>query len=98
MTQLTPTLYAVEVPDEAKNFTVIQSHSYFHSPRIEHSVGGVDILIKDSVLQWKILGTVTPDAIDFDCDFIGTKDAFLALMYSKGCDLTKKYVIIKSKI
>ena len=88
MTQLTPTLYAVEVPYEAKNFTVIQSHS----------VGGVDILIKDSVLQWKILGTVTPDAIDFDCDFIGTKDAFLALMYSKGCDLTKKYVIIKSKI
>lgn len=43
----------VDVPDEAKNFTVIQSHSYFHSPRVEHSMGGFDF---PKYGNWQLLG------------------------------------------
>lgn len=32
-----------EVPEGAKNFTVIESHSYFPSPRVEHSIGGENL-------------------------------------------------------
>lgn len=46
MTQLKPfdDLYAVPILKGAKNVTLIQSHSYFYSPRLEHSIGGVDLL------------------------------------------------------
>lgn len=43
----------VEVPEDAKNFTIIESHSYFKSPRVEHSVGGVNLPTDG---QWKIIG------------------------------------------
>lgn len=33
----------VQIPEGAKNFTIIESHRYFKSPRIEHSIGGVDL-------------------------------------------------------
>lgn len=39
-------------PDDATNFTVIESHSYFHSPRLEHSIGGIDL----PPGQWQLLG------------------------------------------
>lgn len=44
----------VEVPKDAKNFTLINSHSYFNSPRVEHSVGGFDL--KGKIEDYKILG------------------------------------------
>lgn len=47
MTTLTPreglTILAVNVSHDIKNPTVIESHSYFHSPRLEHSIGGIDL-------------------------------------------------------
>jgi len=43
LTSLLPKIFAVEIPEGAKNFTIIESHDYFPSPRIEHSVGGVDL-------------------------------------------------------
>jgi hypothetical protein len=45
----------IDVPDEAKNFTVINSHSYFESPRIEHSLGGINLM--GNVSDYKIIGT-----------------------------------------
>lgn len=45
-------ILAVVVPNNAKNFTVIESHSYFHSPRVEHSIGGVNL----PEGNWTILG------------------------------------------
>ena len=37
----------VELPEGAVNPTIIQSHSYFYSPRIEHSIGGIDLPTDD---------------------------------------------------
>ena len=56
----------VPVPEEAKNFTLINSHSYFDSPRIEHSIGGVDL--KGKVYDYEILGTASPfdNEVDFE--------------------------------
>jgi len=41
--QLPNNCIGVQLPDDAKNPTVIESHSYFPSPRLEHSIGGVDL-------------------------------------------------------
>ena len=56
MTQLKPfdDLYAVPIPKGAKNVTLIQSHSYFYSPRLEHSMGGADL---PTYGKWKPLFT-----------------------------------------
>lgn len=43
----------VEVPENAKNFTIVESHSYFKSPRVEHSIGGIDLPNDE---QWGIIG------------------------------------------
>lgn len=43
MTQLPNNFFAVQVPEGAKGFTVIESHSYFPSPRVEHSIGGINL-------------------------------------------------------
>jgi hypothetical protein len=45
-------IYAVKLPDDVINPVLIQSHSYFHTPRIEHGTGGID-LPQDA--QWKYL-------------------------------------------
>jgi hypothetical protein len=45
-------IYAVNLPDDVINPVLIQSHSYFHTPRIEHGTGGID-LPQDA--QWKYL-------------------------------------------
>lgn len=33
----------VGLPDGSCNFTIIESHSYMKSPRLEHSIGGIDL-------------------------------------------------------
>jgi len=99
MIQLTPTLYAVLVPIRFNKFVIKQ-----------YNRAGTYIMETDSkeLNHWKVniakgnyelLGTYSPDGIDFDCDFmgIGTKDAFRSLMYYQNCDLSKKYVIVKIK-
>lgn len=47
------TVLMVRVPKGSKNFTVIQSHVYFDSPRLEHSIGGVDL---PKTTPWEIVG------------------------------------------
>ena len=60
-------LILVEVPKDAKDFVLIESHNYFKSPRIEHSIGGFDLDIK---FDYEIIGLIeTPDLnFDFDVD------------------------------
>lgn len=50
-------LLLIPVAKEAKNFTLINSHSYFSSPRIEHSVGGVDL--DGKIEDYKIINTLS---------------------------------------
>jgi hypothetical protein len=51
--EIAPGVLAVtELPEDAKNFTVIESHWYFPSLRIEHSIGGVDL----PPGSWSIVG------------------------------------------
>lgn len=50
-------LLIIEVAKEAKNFTLINSHSYFSSPRIEHSVGGIDL--DGKIEDYKIINTLS---------------------------------------
>lgn len=40
---LLPGIVGVVVPKGAKYFNIIESHRYFQSPRVEHSIGGVDL-------------------------------------------------------
>lgn len=55
----------LEVPKEAKNFTIINSHSYFKSPRVEHSIGGVDLPYKvKTITDWEIVGTLSEIILD----------------------------------
>ena len=96
MTQLTPTLYAVELCNDATDIELKNNYNVCALQYNAHGNRERDVLTYNG--KYELIGTVTPDGIDFDCDFIGTKDAFRGLMYSKGCDLSKKYVIIKSKI
>lgn len=50
-------LLIIPVSKEAKNFTLINSHSYFSSPRIEHSIGGVDL--DGKIEDYKIINTLS---------------------------------------
>ena len=56
-------LLLVEVPKDARNFTLIESHTYFKSPRIEHSTGGFDL---DRKFDYKIIGLIETPNVDFD--------------------------------
>lgn len=92
MTQLTPTLYAVELCKDATN---IELKNDYHVCALMYNAHGNkerDVLTYNG--RFELLGTVTPDAIDFDCD----EYAIRSIMKAHGCDLTKKYVIVKSKI
>lgn len=56
-------LILVEVPKDAKHFTLIESHNYFKSPRIEHSIGGFDL---DRKFGYEIIGLIETPNVDFD--------------------------------
>lgn len=51
--------YLVPITKEMKNFTLINSHSYFKSPRIEHSVGGIDLPTGIDISSYSILGRLS---------------------------------------
>lgn len=64
MTQLTPTLYAVEVPRDAIKIELTENKtalSYFIGIETEFT-------LTDGFEQFKILGEVTKDEIGFDCE------------------------------
>lgn len=56
-------LILVEVPKDAKYFTLIESHNYFKSPRVEHSIGGFDL---DRNFEYEIIGLIETPNVDFD--------------------------------
>ena len=56
-------LILVEVPKDAKYFTLIESHNYFKSPRIEHSIGRFDL---DRKYDYEIIGLIETPNVDFD--------------------------------
>lgn len=65
--EIAPGVLAVtELPDDAKNPTVIESHGYFPSPRIEHSIGGVDLPSG----EWSIVGWSDELTEDQCADFV----------------------------
>ena len=62
MTELTQTIYAVEVPEDASRITILPCGHlrYFNGNR------WVDIKVK--LNTYTILGTVTNGVVDFDCE------------------------------
>ena len=58
-------LILVEVPKDAKHFTLIESHNYFKSPRIEHSIGGFDL---DRKFGYEIIGPIETPNLNFNFD------------------------------
>jgi hypothetical protein len=69
MTQLIDNIYAVEVPIEAKNITIddgdlIYEYLGFYELQNVYNIESIHLINLDDTL----LGTVTPDAIDFDCE------------------------------
>ena len=56
-------LILVEVPKDARHFALIESHSYFKSPRIEHSIGGFDL---DRKYDYEIIGLIEAPNLEFD--------------------------------
>jgi hypothetical protein len=67
MTKLTDNLYAVEVPDDAINFSI---RPYFERPNLFFKIKISWVVERKSLLygNWSIIGTVTKDSIDFDCE------------------------------
>ena len=63
MTQLTPTLYAVEVQDNSYDFRIVKNTLEWFK-----TTGGSFCYRDLPDGNWELLGTVTPDAIDFDCE------------------------------
>lgn len=88
MTQLTPTLYAVEVHNDTIDYSIREGEL-----RFKYIITWITSSIILPKGNWQILGTVTHDAIDFDCG----EYAIRSIMKAHGCDLTKKYVIVKLK-
>lgn len=80
MTKLTDNLYAVEVPEDATNFTIGFYKPYWHiqynlTPVENYThTGGFAFFYKDFGGKNKypdkleFIGTVTKDSIDFDCE------------------------------
>ena len=66
MTKLTDNLYAVEVPEDAINFSI---RPYFERPNLFFKIKISWVVERKSLLygNWSIIGTVTKDSIDFDC-------------------------------
>lgn len=71
MTQLTPTLYAVEVPMEANNYRIVKTENTYLNFHLQPGKLGGFVLPN---LDLKILGEVTKDEINFDVEpFVDTK-------------------------
>ena len=120
MIKLTHTLYAVgTITDCIYNICI--SKDNILSADTNNSYDWQEFKLKLPDGNWQLLGTVTHDAIDFDCEpycenygIYGYRNydtqlqygevlrktpegSFRSLLTSKGCDLTKKYVIVKIK-
>ena len=63
--ELDKELILVEVPKDARHFALTESHSYFKSPRIEHSIGGFGL---DRKYDYEIIGLIETPNVDFDFD------------------------------
>jgi len=108
MTQLTDELFAVEVPEDATDTELHVGYITYH---VGIGTDNFDILRQsDSGITGdsELIGTVSHDAIDFDCGLYINPDklslskkvlekAFRSLMKYKGLDNSKKYVIIKKE-
>lgn len=68
LTQLLPTIYAIRVPVEARRLFI--SHlNYLCAEYKDKGYSWKEILIDEPLGgKWRIIGTVSADTIDFDCE------------------------------
>lgn len=107
MINLTGNYFAVEVPEDIINPTIIESHSYFPSPRLEHGTGGIDLpkgsytfLFLSSALTEVEAATIVPmigmgnyPGYGIMSGMITATESFQSLLTSKS--LTSVYAILK---
>lgn len=93
--ELDKELILVEVPKDARHFALTESHSYFKSPRIEHSIGGFGL---DRKYDYETIGLIeTPDLkFDFDVDetWVESIKQFSSVFITGHSIMYKDYMII----
>lgn len=85
----------IPLPKDAKNPVLINSHDYTNSPRIEHSLGGIDLSVNFKTEDLKLLGVYEkgqPIKFPVSISWVAFNDRILDTVFSDFASLLEKAV------
>jgi len=98
MIELRDNYWAVEVPDDAKNFRFGKSerlkNKLFYNTTLDYFAGSQVIEVGPG--NWQIVCTSKDIIAGNELGIIDASE-FISLLTSKGCDLNKTYLILKKQ-